>query len=80
MLKARSPTLAPQMLEGGDDAGGGERVALGRNLRQRIEPDRTLGVAGVEVADRVGALGRDAIRYRLGQVAVRVDDGDPFAG
>ena len=53
-------------------------MALGRNLRQRIEPDRTLGIAGVEITDRMGAVGGDAIRDRLGKVAVRVDDGDPF--
>ena len=34
-------------------------MALGRDLRKRIEADRTLGVADVEVADRVGAFGRD---------------------
>ena len=28
----------------------------------------------------MGAIGRDAIRDRLGKVAVRVNDGDPFPG
>ena len=55
-------------------------MALGRNIRQRIEPDRPLGIGGVEIADLMGALGRDAIRDRLGEVAVRVDDGDALAG
>ena len=34
--------------------------------------------ADIEVADLVGSLGRNAIDDRLGKVAVRVDDGDPF--
>ena len=80
VLQPRSPALAPEVLEGGDDAGGGERVALGRDVRQRIEADRPLGIGGVEIADLMGAFGRDAIRDRLGEVAVRVDDGDALAG
>ena len=55
-------------------------MALGRDVRERIEADRHVRVGGVEIADRVGALGRDAIRDRLGQVAVRIDHGDPFPG
>jgi len=80
MLKPRPPAVAPQVLKGGDHARGGERVALGRNMRQRIKTDGTLGIAGVEIADGVGALGRDAIRDRFGKVAVWIDHGDPFSG
>lgn len=51
-------------------------MALGRNIRQRIKANRSFGVGRVEVANRVGAGGRDAIRDRLSEIAVRVDDGD----
>ena len=78
MLKARSPTLAPQVFERRDYAGGGERMALARHTSQRIEADRTLRVAQLEVAHLVCSLGRDGIDDRFGKVAVRVDDGDPF--
>ena len=80
MLQTWSPTLAPEVPERGDHAGGGERMALGRNVRKRIEADGTIGIAGVKVADTVGAFRRDAIRDRLGKVAVGVDDGDAFPG
>ena len=79
MLKPGPPTVTPQVLEGGHYAGGGERVALGRDMRERIEAHRPVDVSGVKVTDRMRAVGWDAIRYRLGKVAVRVDHGDPLA-
>ncbi len=62
------------MLERGDDAGGGKRAALGRDLGRGIEADRILGLAGVEVAHVVDARARDGVENVLGKVAVRVDD------
>ena len=38
------------MLERGYDAGGGERPALDRDLRCRIEAHRALGVGDIEIA------------------------------
>jgi hypothetical protein len=80
VFQPRPEALAPEVFEGGDDARGGERPALGRKLRQRIEADRMLAIAGIEIAYLIGACGRNAIRHRLGEVAVRVDNGDPVAG
>jgi hypothetical protein len=68
------------MLKRGNDARGGERMALGRNIRKRIEADRQLGVGCIEIANRMGAIGRDAIRDCLGKVAVGVNYGHSFAG
>ena len=61
MLKARSPAVGPQVLERRDDAGGGQRPALGRDPGRRIEADRILGLAGVEVAHVVDARARDGV-------------------
>ena len=67
------------MLERRDDAGGGERAALGRDPGRRIEADRILGLAGVEVAHVIDARARDGVENVLGEVAVRIDDGDALA-
>ena len=66
------------MLERGDDAGGGEGAALGRDPCRRIEADRRVGLAGIEVAHIVDARARDGIENVLGEIAVRVDDGNTF--
>ncbi|MFI5025065.1 MAG: hypothetical protein ACHQRJ_25880 [Alphaproteobacteria bacterium] len=76
VLKPRSPTIGPLMFECGDDAGSGERSALGRDAGRRIETDRMLGFAGIEVAHIVDARARDGIENVLGKIAVRIDDGD----
>ena len=78
MLQARPPRIRPQVFERGDDAGGGERPALGRDPRRRIEADRPLGVGHVEVAHVVDAGARDGVENIERQVAVRIDHGDPF--
>jgi hypothetical protein len=78
VLKTGPPAIAPQMLKRGNDPRRGKRVALGRDIRQRIEADRTPGIGGIKIADRMSAW--DAVRHRLGKVAVRVDHGDPFPG
>jgi hypothetical protein len=51
-------------------------MALGRDVRKRIEAHRPLGVSGIKIADRMGAIGWNTIRHRLGKIAVGVDDGD----
>ena len=45
---------------------------------KRVEADRIVRVGHIEVAHLVCPLGRDGIDNRFRQVAVRVDDGDPF--
>ena len=77
MLKPRPPALGPQVLEGRDDAGGGQRVAFRRNARQRIEAHRKLGVGDIEIAHLVRPLRRQGVDNGFGQVAMRVDDGRP---
>ena len=61
VLQPRSPAVGPQVLERRDDAGGGERPALGRDPGRRIEADRILGLAGVEVAHVIDARARDGV-------------------
>ena len=78
VLQPRPPALRPQVLEGRDDAGGGQRVAFRRNARQRIEADRKLRVGNVEVADLVRPLGRQGVDNGFGQVAMRVDNANPL--
>jgi len=75
VLKPRSPALGtPQVLERGDDAGGGKRLALPRHPSYWIEADRVLHVGHIEVAHLVCSLRWDGVDDRLGKVAVRVDD------
>ena len=62
-----------------DDAGGSERAALRRDPGRRIEADGILRLAGVEVAHLIDARARDGVEDVLGEVAVRIDDGDAFA-
>ncbi len=64
------------MLERGDDTGGGECPAFGRDPGRGIEADGILGLAGVEVADIIDAGARDGVENILGEVAVRIDDGN----
>ena len=79
MFEARPPAVGPEVLERRDDAGSGERAPLRRNLGRGVEADRVLGLAGVEVAHLVDARARDGVENILGEVAVRVDDGDSLA-
>ncbi len=51
-------------------------MALGRNIRKRIETDWPLRVGRVKIANGASAITWNAVRYRLGKVAVRVDDGN----
>ena len=74
MLQPRPPAVGPQMLERGDDAGGGERPALGRDFGGGIEANRILGLASVEVAYVIDARARDGVEDVLCEIAVRVDD------
>ena len=80
MLKARSPTVAPQILECRDYTGGGKRMALPRHACERVEADRIFRVGHIEVAHLVCSLRRNGVDDRFGKVAVRVNDGDPFPG
>ena len=61
MFETRSPAVGPKVLEGRDDAGGGERPALGRDPGGRIGADGILGLAGVEIAHLVDARARDGV-------------------
>src|ERR1700722_8377622 len=79
MLKARSPAVGPKVLERGDNAGGGQRPALGRNPGRGIESDRILGLAGVEVAHVINTPARDSIENVGCEIAVRIDDRDAFS-
>ena len=79
VFEARPPAVGPEVLERGDDAGGGERPALGRDPCRGIEADGMLGLARVEVAHVVDARARDGVENVHGEVAVRVDDGDALA-
>jgi len=79
VFEARSPAVRPEVLERRDDAGSGERAPLRRYLGRGIEADRVLGLAGVEVAHVVDPRARDGVKNVLGEVAVRIDDGDSLA-
>ena len=52
--------------------------ALGRMPGQDVEADRMGEVGRIEVAEIVGAPGRDAIEQRLGQIAVGVEQRCPL--
>ena len=79
MFEARSPAITPEMLERGDDAGGGKRAPRWRDSGSRIEADRILRLPGVEVAHLIDTRMRDGVENVLGQVAVWVDDGDALS-
>ena len=57
---------------------GGERLALGFDVGDWIEADRSLGVRNVEIADLVGAPVRDAVGDHFSKIAVGIDNGDPL--
>ena len=46
---------------------------------RRIEADRILGLPGVEVAHVIDARTRDGVENVLGQIAVRIDDGNALS-
>jgi hypothetical protein len=79
VLKARAPAVGPQMLERGDNAGSGQRPALGRDSGRGVEADRLLGLAGVEVTHVINASAWDGVENVCGKIAVRVNDGDAFS-
>jgi hypothetical protein len=62
VFQARPPAVGLQVLESGDDAGGGERATLGRDPSRGIEADGIFGLAGTEVAHVVDARARMASR------------------
>jgi len=56
-LQPGSPAVAPQVLEGKDDARGGECRRLGGTRASGFEADRVVHVGDIEVADLVGCDG-----------------------
>src|SRR5205807_879594 len=80
IFEPRTPAVAPEVLEGRNDAGGGERVPLPRHARERIKANRIVGVGDIEVAHLMRPARRQGINNGLRQVAMRIEDGDPVAG
>jgi hypothetical protein len=58
------------------DTRGCERAAFGRDPGRGIEADGIVGLAGVEIAHVVDARSRFGVENVLGEIAVRIDDGD----
>src|SRR5579872_1733869 len=74
MLQPRTPAVRPQVLESGDNAGGGQRTTCGDNHGRGIKADRILRFASIKVADLVDARTRDGVENVLGEITVRIDD------
>ena len=80
VLEAGPPAVRPDRLEGGDDTRDGQVAVLGRVVGEDVEADRISEVGGVEVADVIDARAGDVVEEALGEVAVRVEEGDALAG
>ena len=81
MYSRRGPQLSAQIaLKAADDARDGQVAVLGRVVGEDVEADRMSEVGGVEVADVIDARAGDAVEEALGEVAVRVEEGNPLAG
>ena len=75
-----APAVRPHMPEGGHHAVGDDRLEVVRHARQRIESDRPLKVGGVEVDEVVRARAGDMREGRFGEVIMRIEESQTFAG
>ena len=80
VLQPRPPTVAVELLEGGDDAGGNQRALCAVRAGKRVERQREVAVAGIEQDNIVRAVRRDGIQDRFGKIAVGIDERQPTAG
>ena len=73
------PRIPPDALERPHDAGGHQVPVILGDVRKQVQPDGELEVAGVEVAEVVGAGRQDVVQEVFGQVPVRVNHAHPIA-
>src|SRR5262245_48674921 len=80
MLKPRSPTLGPQVLESRDNASRSKGATARANLSCRIEPHRQLSFGGVKVADIIDARARYCVEQIECRIPVGVDERHALPG
>ena len=80
VFESRSPRITPDALERADDAGGDQVPVVRSDVREQVQADGEVEVAGVEVDQVVGPSGRDVVQKFLGKIAVRIDQADAVAG
>ena len=80
VLHAWAPTVAVELLECRDDAGGDQWALCRVRASQRVERERKLAVAGVEQDNIVRAVRWNGIEDCLGEVPVGVDECQASAG
>ena len=68
------------MLECRYDVGGHKGAAIHGNVVERVEGDGEGEIGRVQIDDIVGALRRHPIDHRLGQITVRVEQGNAATG
>src|SRR5580700_5008289 len=76
MLQPGSPAVRPDVPQGGHDPVGDDGATVLWHPMQDVEADRPLKVGRVEIDQLVGAPAGDEGKGSLGQVAVRVKEGN----
>src|SRR5438132_7489018 len=73
MLQPWPPTFRPEVLECGDDAGGGERVPVLRHAGKGIKSDGEIPISDVKIAHVMDAPMGDGVDNGVGKVSMRVE-------
>jgi hypothetical protein len=76
VFKPRPPRITPDGFERPDYPGGHLVALVSGHVRQKIQGDGKLDIAGIEVAEVVRAPRRDVVEDLLGQVAVGINQPD----
>ena len=80
VIEPRPPALRPDMPEGGDDAIGHDRLQLLGHSGEGIEADRPRAVGRVHIDEIVRAVSRHMEQHGFGEIAMRIEQGEPGAG
>lgn len=73
VFHARPPRIAPDALEGGDDAGSDQVPLVRRDVGEEVQADGEFEITGIEIDEVVRARGREVIEQFVGEVAVRIE-------
>ena len=79
-LEPRPPGIAPQALERTDNAAGDQLAFIGRDVGEKVQPDREVEVGGIEIHQVVCAPGQNVIQRIVRQIAVWINELDAMAG